>query len=139
MKKKFFLAIIPLSLFSCSSSNDGNGLFSNSKNNIETFLIEESQWRVAQFIEDGENETDDFQGYLFSFDKNGEVVAAGNGNNIVGTYKVFKDDGKVELSMTFSAGYPFDELTDDWYYISRTENSIQFSDDGDVLELVGTK
>lgn len=129
---------LSLMMMSCQN-DDGGGLFSGSKSSIEEFLTSKNSWRITEFIEDGEDETSDFQGYVFSFETNGNVLVTGNGTNLTGTYKVFKDDGKVELGMTFPAGDPFDELTDDWYYISRSENNIRFSDDGDVLELTGTK
>lgn len=94
---------------------------------------------ISLFIDDGDNDTDDFQAYTFQFDDQGTVSAVGPNDQRVGTYLVFEDDNRIELLMTFVGADPFDELNDDWYYLETSGNTIRFEDDTDNYRLEFTK
>jgi len=64
----------------------------------------------------------------------GTVSATDAGKTVNGSYAVFRDDGKTELSMSFPDDPSFRELNDDWYFISFHQNLIRFNDGGDLLE-----
>jgi hypothetical protein len=90
--------------------------------------------KITLLTDDEDNETYYFDSYLFNFNSDGRVVATDANGSVNGTYSVFRDDGRVELRMDFPDIQNFDELDDDWYFISINQNTIRFDDDGDLLE-----
>jgi hypothetical protein len=69
------------------------------------------------------------------FNSDGNVTATKLGESILGTYNVFSDDGQTELEIVFSNNSELDELTDDWYFMSKDGNNIHFEDNGDILKM----
>lgn len=89
--------------------------------------------RISEFVEDGRDKTASVRPYLIVFSANGTVTASGTDQSAEGTYSVFRDDGRTELRMTFSGNADLAELSDDWYFISKTDGLIRFEDDRDIL------
>ena len=101
---------------------------------IDDYMKSANGLRIALFIEEGENETYLFDDYRFVFGADSSVTATKPGETIVGSYAVFRDDGRTELLMRFPGSPAFSELNDDWYFISRAGNTVRFEDSGDILE-----
>ena len=101
---------------------------------VET-LKDSDDWKITSFIEDGKDETFKFTLFTFNFQSNGQLVATSDGQTVNGTYRVFCDDGKLEMSMSFSADSPLRELNDDWYFLSQSGRCLLFEDDGDQLTI----
>lgn len=72
---------------------------------------------IIFLIDDGDDEIDYFEFYVFNFSLNGNVVVVGDSDIVIGIYNVFCDDGRVELYMDFFNVGNFDEFDDDWYFI----------------------
>ncbi len=90
--------------------------------------------RILEFVEDGINKTHYFSPYVFTFSTNGTIEAVSLDNTVNDTYRLFKDDGKIELEMLFPNFGEFDELRDDWYFMSQSANSLLFNDSEDILK-----
>ncbi|MEZ5059065.1 MAG: hypothetical protein R2879_18680 [Saprospiraceae bacterium] len=132
MRSTILSLIFALSLISCDK--DDVIIPANNLNDpVVTFLTQNNGLVITKFIEDGEDETNYFRSFVFSFETDGTVIASGNGLNISGSYLIFKDDNRTELKMSFPVTNNFNELNDDWYFISQDANSITFDDDGDLL------
>ncbi len=101
---------------------------SASRDEVATALVEAQGLRVAEFREDGRNKTREFEGYRFTFHDDGRVVATSSDETVEGTYRVFRDDGRTELSMDFPSVGEFYELTDDWYFRSQSDGRLRFED-----------
>lgn len=91
-------------------------------------------WRVTLFSERGNDETSDFNGYVFTFDSNGSAVATKGGVNKNGTWSI--NGSSTEFNIDFGekndANKPLGELTDDWEIISVTSTEIKLKDDNDA-------
>lgn len=131
MKQLLFTLCILGTLTSCVE--DDNTTLQGNPETLNTALTLPDGWRIIEFIEEGRNENTRFRDYLFVFNSNGTVTASKTGETITGTYLVFRDDGKTELSMNFPQNNVLYELNDDWYFISRNDNTIRFEDSGDTL------
>ncbi|MEZ4951739.1 MAG: hypothetical protein R2784_20465 [Saprospiraceae bacterium] len=132
MRSTILSLIFALSLISCDK--DDVIIPANNLNDpVVTFLTQNNGLVITKFIEDGEDETNYFRSFVFNFETDGTVIASGNGQNISGSYLIFKDDNRTELKMSFPVTNNFNELNDDWYFISQDANSITFDDDGDLL------
>ena len=105
----------------------------NSAESINASLTLPDGLIITEFVEDGRDKTAIFSPYTFLFNSNGSVTASKTGTSINGTYLVFKEDGRVELRMDFPESSELYELSDDWYFISQSGNTIRFEDSGDKL------
>jgi hypothetical protein len=91
-------------------------------------------WKVVHFSEDGDDETNHFNGYSFSFNDDGSVVATNSSTTISGTWSLNKDNSNddsssdVDLILNFPATNDFDELNDDWDIISQSDSRIELKD-----------
>lgn len=124
-------------LVSCDDDDDDSNSPSNNFTGgvvmdlpgVSEFLQQPDGLFISLLIDDGENETNHFEAYNFQFDDQGTVTATSPNNQRVGTYLVFEDDNRIELSLEFDSPDPFDDLDDDWYYIETVGNTIRFEDD----------
>jgi hypothetical protein len=116
----FFLAFALFFLASCDPNNTGTV-----NNNVS------GNWRVSLFSERGVDETADFNGYTFSFNTGGQVVATKNGVSKNGTWSIDASSNKfiIDLGPKDNTNKPLGELTDDWQIQTITDNKISLKDD----------
>ncbi len=116
-------------------------------NNVEKTMTE-GTWKVTLFSEDGVNETFHFSGYSFVFNENSQVTAENGSITMNGTWSVSNDSSDddsssdIDFNLSFDALNNFDELTDDWDIISRTDSKIELEDtsgDGSIDKLTFEK
>lgn len=133
MKTNYYfpMTILALLLYvlltSCSSDNDDNTI----PDSI-VMTIQSGTWKITKFIDSGIDETSDFTGYNFTFDSSGELRATNGMNNFDGTWNISASDGTdlndLELNIFFSIMNDFDDLTDDWDFISQSSTKIELID-----------
>jgi hypothetical protein len=126
----FFVLLVLGSWENEDSVNPTNGDIES----VTQFLYDENGLVIVRLADDEDDETYYFDSYVFNFASDGSVVATDNDNTVNRTYSVFTDDGRIELIMSFPNINNFNELNDDWYFISINAHKIKFDDDGDVLE-----
>ena len=82
-------------------------------------------WVISSFIESGTDETNDFTGYVFTFNSDGSLVADNGTMTVSGTWSVTSDDSSdddddydsdddIDFNIFFAAPPTFEELTEDW-------------------------
>jgi len=127
--------IIPLMLFALSCSdddNDGNGN-EQTKDRIEDNLTS-GTWRITKFIDSDKDETADFNGYDFTFDGSGALTADDGTNAYTGTWSITNSSGDddssndLELNIFFDLTNQFEDLNDDWDFISESATKIELID-----------
>ncbi|TCK67931.1 hypothetical protein DFQ05_1714 [Winogradskyella wandonensis] len=144
MKKGFYYsAIVMLSLTLMStqcSSDDDAGPFDNSQEIAEIVSTAESgTWRITNFNDSGQDETSDFNGYNFSFNSDGSLVATNGTNTVSGTWSVTddsnsSDDSSSNDDIDFNIFFPvpetndFEDLNDDWDIVSISNTRIELID-----------
>ncbi len=84
-----------------------------------------SLWKVASYIDSGNDETSDYNGYTVDFMANDEVSATNGSNTNGGTWTV--NGSGSELTLDFN-GSPFDEFNDDWDIVSVLPTRIELRD-----------
>lgn len=129
----FYILLCSMVLLACSQDDDIRPT-SNDIQSVSAFLMADKGLIISLLTDDEDNETYYFDSYFFNFYSDGSVVATDDNSTVNGTYTVFRDDGRIELRMDFPEVENFDELNDDWYFLSINQNSIRFDDDGDILE-----
>jgi hypothetical protein len=136
MKKLFIYSALATVFFmntaSMCSSDD------NSSSTDPTLVINtatQGTWRVTSFIDSGNDETNHFTGYNFTFGA-GNVITASNGTNTyTGTWSVTNDDSNddnpssdLDFNIAFASPADFLELTDDWDVTTHSATTISLID-----------
>ena len=98
-------------------------------------------WMIAKYIEDDENKTADFVGYDFSFLPEHKITVSENQDPLLdGAWRVLRNhDSKLKVYLNLGEDDPFGSLTDDWHFVSITNNRIELRDvsgDGSIDMLV---
>jgi hypothetical protein len=91
---------------------------------LATSYINKGKWKVSRFEENGKNETNHFDGYVFQFNTDGTVTAIKANSVVKGTWTTNSDDSKTKMNLYFTAA-PFTELNDDWIIKGGGTTSIQ--------------
>lgn len=107
------------------SECSGNGGDDGTGNAALVEVLVSSNWQIASYVDDGENETDDFEDYQFDFKADG-TVSASNGSSLEGTWSV--QNAGTELVLDFGTTMPFDELNDEWDVLSFSNSRIELED-----------
>ncbi|MBC6368647.1 hypothetical protein DDT91_17800 [Algoriphagus sp. AK58] len=90
-------------------------------------------WKITKFIDSGKDETSSFNGFLFTFNPNGSLVATNGVNTFTGTWSIVKDssdDSPDDLDFTifFPVSTKFEDLNDDWDITSHSASKIELID-----------
>ncbi len=102
-------------------------------------------WVVAQYKDNGMDETANYTGFDFSFTTDHRIVVSTNADPVQrGLWRVLRDsDGKLKAYLNLGVEDPFGEFTDDWDIVSVTANRIELKDisggDGSIDTLVFEK
>jgi hypothetical protein len=89
-------------------------------------------WRVTSFIDSGNDETNHFTGYNFTF-ATGNVLTATNGTNTyTGSWWITSDDSNddnpgssdLDFNIAFASSANFAELTEDWHIVTYSPSTI---------------
>ncbi len=156
MKKRIVFSYIILStlwIAGCTSddSSENTGNLDAMVQEI-TDMVVSGSWIVTSFIDSGVDETDDFSGYVFTFNANGSLTASNGTNTIEGSWSITSDDSSddspdddfddVDFNIFFASPDSFSELTEDWEIVSSSDSRIDLihisggDGDTDTLTLV---
>lgn len=101
-----------------------------SVSNQNTFseVVSQGTWYVSNFMDEGHDETYEFNGYTFVFNANGTTVATKNSMNTYGTWETFPHDGhtKFEINYTNPNG-TLHYLEEDWIVVEYSSTTIKLS------------
>jgi len=145
MKKGIFYSMLLMLSFSlmsstCSSDDDGISPIDNTQEiaQIEN-TVEAGTWRITSYIDSGQDETNDFNGYNFTFGTDGTLTADNGNNTQIGTWSVTddsnsNDDSSDDDDIDFNIFFPvpesndFEDLNDDWEMVSHASTKIDLID-----------
>lgn len=111
----------------CSTEDDDDN---NNLNNSEIVNVAQSgTWRISSFIDSGEDETNDFNGYSFTFGDNNVLTATNNSNYQTGTWSV-TGSSSPDFNIFFPVpeSNPFEDLNDDWDIVNISNSTISLID-----------
>lgn len=135
--------ILGLLAFSSCETDDSDDTSQNNQVEISTVnavATASGTWRVSSYIDDGENETSDYNGYDFTFGDDGVLTATNGTTTLVGTWSVSRDDdssdddGSSDTDVDFNIFFnvsddnDFDDLNDDWDIVSVDDDTIVLID-----------
>jgi len=131
------LLIMCVSLWQCSSDDVNNN--NNQNNNTAEIMqiednVEAGTWRITSYVDSGQDETNDFNGYNFTFNANGTLTADNGNMTINGSWSVTdsgsNDDSSddIDFNIAFASPAEFMDLTDDWDVVTHTSSMISLID-----------
>jgi len=114
----------------CSSDDD-----SSSSNDVTPIVntVTSGTWRVTLFDEDGNNHTNDFNGYDFTFGDANVLTATNGSTTVTGFWSVTNDDSSnddnpgsdIDFNIMFTSPADFAELSEDWHILERTSTKLR--------------
>lgn len=125
------ITILALFIFFGCSKDDGPEL-SKDKESLK-ISIQSTSWILSYFFDNNKDETNQFNGYEFSFRDNNKLIAS-NGQDTMNGYWQINDNGNddspgnLELEIEFVLNNHFDDLSDDWEVVNVLENKIELTD-----------
>ena len=116
----FYSTLVSLCFLSCSNSTDDLLTSDNSNNDIAA-----KRWVVSSYKERGTDHTSFFSGYVFDFNENSTLIVAKGSASYTGTWNELTDSGKKKLDLYIAANSYFEEISDDWDIISKSNTLIE--------------
>ncbi len=119
-----------------SSSDDDNSQIVNTVMNS----VQSGDWVITEFVDSGQDETNHFNDYVFTFSSGGDLTATGNSDTVTGTWSVTYDDSSdddspdddddIDFNILFnvSEASDFEDLNDDWDIVSYSTTKIELID-----------
>ncbi|MFN9596564.1 MAG: hypothetical protein ACK560_07225 [Bacteroidota bacterium] len=126
---KLLLCVMMIIGVSSCKKDDTSTLQGQIRSNIES-----GKWRITKFIDSGTDETGNFTGYNFDFGTSGSVTATNGVTSYTGTWSITdsnSDDDNLEdldFNLNFNVTNNFQDLNDDWDFISQSETKIELID-----------
>lgn len=126
------LLIVSATLFTqaaCSKADDNN---SDLQETVVQNNVQSGEWRITSFIDDGNDETSDFNGYIFNFGSNGTVTSSSSSTTYTGTWSVTRSnsnddspDSDLKFNILFNLTNQFEDISEDWNIISQSSSKIE--------------
>ncbi len=114
----FTLTILVFGLSSCTKDK-------NSTDPSTSDIVGQGTWKVTLFNDSGDDETQNFAGYNFTFNSNGTIAAVKNASTVNGTWNTGSDDSQNKLILDFGTTVQFSELNEDWVILEQTASKIR--------------
>lgn len=129
---KNILMLIALVIFASCSSEDSKddqlGKFEEIK-----LILPQGEWKVGKFIKDEVDQTSNFESFVFTFDKDGSVLAQNDLFSENGTWLYVKKTEELEeFILTFNPVKPFGDISAEWEIASVGASKIELIDKGSV-------
>jgi hypothetical protein len=127
----FYLSVIIFIFSSCSKDGDAK-----STNEINSNL-QSGTWRITKYIDSQVDETSKFAGYNFTFQSNGIVYATKGSVNYTGAWSITDNNSNddslddLDFNLYFDLTNDFEDLNDDWDFITQSANKIELLDVND--------
>ena len=137
---KCLLLLMSISLMSSTCSSDDDDFSSHNSNTQQIIQVittaQSGDWRITSFVDSGQDETNNFSGYIFTFNSNGSLVASNGNNTQSGTWSVTNSSSSssssndVDFNIFFNVSNTsdFEDLNDDWDIVTYNDNRIELID-----------
>jgi len=133
MKNIFFIPTILLclaGLFTLNSCSKDDSSDDNSVVNVQN-TVQSGAWIITSFIDSGNDETNHFTGFSFTFAGNNVLTATNGSTTYTGTWSIDDDNSNddsiddLHFNILFNLSNDFEELNEDWNIVSRTSTRVE--------------
>lgn len=106
----------------CNYSGGGGG------QPVLSQLLASGSWFIFYCYYEGHNETNYYQGYKFTFNSNGSIIAQKNSTTINGHWDIHDEGGYQRLDLNFD-GPDLDDIETNWRVIEYNDNTIKLKEE----------
>lgn len=117
----------------CDNEDNGNNSSDDNQTQVET-SVQSGTWRISSFIDSGQDETNHFTGYNFTFGATGDLTATNGSTSYTGTWSVTDSNSNddslndLDFNINFNLTNDFEDLNDDWDIVSQSATKIELMD-----------
>lgn len=132
------ITICLIGVFTITSCNKDDNSSSNGNADAIKDIVQNGTWKITKFIDSATDETYHFTGYNFTFQTSGILTAENGTNTHQGSWSITNDDNSndddnYQNDLHFNINFAptisnFEELTDDWHFISNSDTKIELID-----------
>ncbi|MGQ7944479.1 hypothetical protein [Flavobacterium sp. WC2509] len=127
--RNILLIAVVITTFVCCGTDDYN----TAVNDVSD-TVQDGTWKVGYLFDSGEDKTQNYTGYNFTFDHSTEITVTKDTNSYVGVWSVSKSTSDNDLNSTvFMIAFgPPDSLIHlgrNWKVIQNTGTSLKLQDD----------
>lgn len=126
-------------LMSSTCSSDDDSSSNNSNVNVQELIniSTDGTWRVTSFVEEGNDETNHFNNFTFTFNADGTITAVNDPQIITGMWSISNDsssdddsssDEDFVIFFNVDASSNFEDLNDDWDIVTYSNTRIELID-----------
>ena len=130
------LILVLATLFTLGScTKDDERLTEKITNNIT-----KGTWRITNFDDSGDDKTDIFTGYNFTFSNTGVLTATNGTVTVVGTWDIVDGDENDDIldDLDFNISFPqvneFGDLSDDWDIFAQSSDNLELTEAGGITD-----
>lgn len=130
-------AVMLLNTASFCSREDVQPIVLQDTELIKTTVMQ-GTWRVTYYSDHGQEETDHFTGYDFTFGADDLLTATDGSNTYTGAWTLSTNKTEdetpsdpLDFNIVFAAPADFEDISDDWDVVSRTADKIVLQDVSD--------
>jgi hypothetical protein len=138
MKKGLVMLFSLIGMIACDDNGDDVNPNTQAQISEVKSIAAEGEWQVTYFWDSDKDETASFNGYSFSFEANGSLIAIKSATTVTGQWSITGDDDDddddsdddfddVDFNIAFSTPADFEELTEDWHIISISNTKIELT------------
>jgi hypothetical protein len=126
------LLLVIIILASCRN-NDVSNVCTNNPTDIIN-IVNNGTWRITYYYDTDQDETNNFNGYNFTFGANNVLTASNGTITNTGTWTITdsnsNDDSLSDLdfNITFANPAQFVEISDDWEIMEKSNTVIKLKD-----------
>lgn len=134
-----YLGIFMCNLFllsSCEKDNDDSDVTMMDVVAIKS-VVSSGEWRITYYFDTDKDETQDYTGFVFSFNSDGGLEATNGDVSHSGVWSVTNSDNSnddnsdgndVHFNILYAAPEKFEELSEDWHIITYSDTKIELID-----------
>lgn len=103
------------------------------RSEVRANLMQEGLWSITYLVDDGRDETANFEQVFLRFESNDRVTAIVNGTEVQGSWNISRADGAgFELDMEFPENHSLlYNLDEDWYVLEMNPDEMRFGEEDD--------
>lgn len=130
-RASFYLVLSLILVLLLASCSQGDPVSPSGDPAVVQQQVQNGGWRITSMIDSGKDETAHFNGYVFSFEANGQLQAARGSTTYTGSWRVTnsnsQDDspGDVDFTIQFNLTNAFEDLNEDWHIVSQSGTRLE--------------
>ncbi|PKB18202.1 hypothetical protein [Flavobacterium sp. 5] len=130
------IVVVMATFVSCSNEDSKTGA------NDVSDAVKDGTWKVSYFAESGDDKTQDYKGYSFTFRDNSILTASKGTNSYTGVWSASKSSNDDDISstifmVTFDTPEVLINLSGNWKVVENTGNVLQLKDDSSGDSTIG--